>query len=509
MNLEVELKLAIRREALDQARAHPSLEPLRDGTERTLTLSTTYYDTRGCALRSHGVALRMRRVDEHWVQSVKGAGGAHAGMHRREEYEWPVTSPRIDRPKLATTPWAAVFAGSVPLQPLFRTEIVRVEQPLRFSDGTRAVLCFDRGRVRAGRRQLPLCEIEIELVEGDLRRLYEAALALAADLPLSIASASKAQRGYELALSIARQPVRAAPVELRGNMGVPTALAALGAECLGQVGSNAESIAVGVGDDFLHQLRVGVRRLRSLLRLVERELGNEAIDALVAELRWLGGELGPARDWDVFATDSVATALAAIHDVRLRKDAGRLRYRVTRTRGMRRKAANAAIASGRFTRLMLSAGLLFASLQSGVYGAGATGRDARTFEREMLGEQAHKLRKRGKRVRTAPPAERHRVRIAAKKLRYTAEFFAPLFSSRRAGGYVKRLAKLQGVLGTLNDMATAQRLIDEIAPPSATPAHLAHAAGVLRGWTAAIVRHEAAAIGKAWKSFKSVRAFWN
>ena len=95
-------------------------------------LSSTYYDTPEGELRKQGIALRVRTVDGRWIQTVKGAGDAHAGMHRRAEYEWPIASPRVDRDKLATTPWASVFAANAALlEPRFRTEIVRMEQRTR------------------------------------------------------------------------------------------------------------------------------------------------------------------------------------------------------------------------------------------------------------------------------------------------------------------------------------------------------------------------------------------
>jgi triphosphatase len=256
-------------------------------------------------------------------------------------------------------------------------------------------------------------------------------------------------------------------------------------------------------------LRVGMRRLRSLLRLVERVAGKETVDPLVVELRWLSTLLGPARDWDVFGTQTLATILPHLAHPQLRREGGRLRYRVTRTRRRCHQAATAAVTSRRFTRLMLEAGLFFHALQGHAPATEAAAQNARGFARAILTQHATALRKRGKGLREASPAERHRARIAAKRLRYTAEFFAPLFAQRRARAYVKTLAKLQGVLGQLNDIATAQRLLDEIVPAGGTGATLAHAAGMVRGWTAAAETYEPARIGRAWKSFTQLKPFWS
>jgi triphosphatase len=223
-------------------------------------------------------------------------------------------------------------------------------------------------------------------------------------------------------------------------------------------------------------------------------------------MRWLGATLGPARDWDVFATHTLSGILPHLADPSLRKDGGRLRYRVTRMRTRLRKEAIAAVTSTRFTLLMLRAGLYLLALQRPTGAPDAAGQSARAFAREMLTRHSASLRKRGKGLRAATPARRHRARIAAKRLRYAAEFFMPLFTQRRAREYVKALAHLQGVLGQLNDIATAQGLVDRIAPPGA-PAP--HAAGMVRGWAAAAAGYEAARIDKAWKSFARFKPFWN
>ena len=205
------------------------------GRTRTTQLASTYYDTAKAELRAAGVALRVRRDGRRWVQTVKGEGSVTAGLHTREEYEWPIGSARIDGRKLLETPWRAMFASTAPrLKPIFKTHFARTTQPLRFADGTRATLCLDRGEIRAGHRRASLAEIELELVEGRAERLYELALALAADLPVTVALDSKAERGFALAHPIAPQPVRARMVCVARDSRLGTALAGVAADCLRQ-----------------------------------------------------------------------------------------------------------------------------------------------------------------------------------------------------------------------------------------------------------------------------------
>ncbi|HEY7943856.1 MAG TPA: CHAD domain-containing protein [Casimicrobiaceae bacterium] len=505
MATEVELKLAATPAALAAARRHRAIAAASAGRARTTAIVSSYYDTPSNDLRDRGVALRLRHRGSRWLQTVKGDGIAVAGVHRRAEYEWPLQRARLDPGKLATTPWAALFAAvGGRLNPVFTTEVSRTEQPLAFDDGTRATLCFDRGIVRAGRRRAALCEIEVELIDGDARRLYELALALCADIPLTLAHWSKADRGYALARPRPRRPVHAGRVMLAPDIAAPRALAAIAADCLAQIGGNAEPLRGGRDGEFLHQLRVGVRRLRSLLKLAAREESTPEIASLDAALRGLGDVFGPARDWDVFATGTLAAIAPHLSDPQLRRVFGRLRSRATRQRRLHQVAAQTAAGSQRFTCLLLALGRYCAALGL----AAPEAPKASALARAALERGDRRLRKCGKRLRDADAAGRHRVRVAAKKLRYSAEFFAPLFRHAGAKAYIGALAELQRSLGQLNDMAAATRLLDELAPPAGGSVELAHAAGIVRGWIAATSAHELARMAKAWREFAKAKPFW-
>ena len=303
---EIELKLTAPPDAIAAVRAHPAVAAARRGPMRTTEMLSTYYDTPQRELAAAGVALRVRKAGRRWLQTVKGNGEAAAGLHRRSEFEWRLSAPRVDAAKLATTPWRKLFAEHARRwRPLFATAFRRSAQPLSFPDGTRATLCLDVGEIRAGRRQQPLTEIELELAEGDPTRLFELATALVTDLPARVTIASKAQRGYALAAQAPIEPRRAQDVALEPDIAVGKALARIGAECIAQVEANAEGMLASVDPEFLHQLRVGWRRLRSLLKLAALLMPPEKLEPIEEELRWVGAVLGPARDYDVFAAETL------------------------------------------------------------------------------------------------------------------------------------------------------------------------------------------------------------
>jgi CHAD domain-containing protein len=282
---------------------------------------------------------------------------------------------------------------------------------------------------------------------------------------------------------------------------VGKALASVGADCIAQIEGNAEGVLASDDPEFLHQLRVGWRRLRSLLKLAALIVPREKIAPIEDELAWVGAALGPARDYDVFATETLR-ALAA--QFRGDREIARLRARVTRRRRLARDAARELLATTRFQQLLLALGAFLVEVeQSSPADAGL----ARDWIRPLLQDRDRKLRRRTRHIHRLDSTERHRGRVAAKKLRYAAEFFRGLFPSKRTEAYIAALAKLQGSLGRLNDMAVANRLVSEILPAPAEPG-LAQALGIARGWLAASATPELKRLRELRRRFAQCAPFW-
>jgi inorganic triphosphatase YgiF len=502
---EVELKLIAPADVLSAVRAHPAVAAVARGHARTTRMVSTYYDTPKRDLAAAGVALRLRRAGGRWLQTVKGNGDAAAGLHRRAEFEWRLAAPRLDPEKLSRTPWRKLFArNDEKYRRVFATDVRRSLQPLAFADGTRATLCLDVGEIRAGRRRAAVSEIEVELERGDPARLFELASALAADLPVRVAHASKAERGYALAAQETPAPRRARDVVFEPDSTPQAALAAIGADCIAQVETNAAGMLAASDPEYLHQLRVGWRRVRSLLKLAALVAPADRIAPLEQELRALGAVLGPARDCDVFALETLPKVAA---EFRGERDIARLRARA----GVRRRRlsglARDTVATPRFQQLLLALGAFFAAIARAPVDVSMPV-PAREWIRPVLEARHRSLRKRAKHVHRIGAAERHRARVAAKKLRYAAEFFASLFPGTRARAYVAALSKLQSVLGRLNDLEVAAKLTDELAPREGTDVGTAHASGVVRGWLAASLATELKRLRDTQRAFRKCAPFW-
>lgn len=500
---EIELKLSAPVEVLAALRAHPALCAVAAGRWRTVRLSSVYYDTPARELCAAGVALRLRRNGARWLQTVKGEGDAVAGVHRRAEFEWPLTGARLDPGKLADTPWRKLFARTEgQYRRVFATEVRRSLLPLSFADGTRATLCFDVGEIRAGRRRRPLNEIEVEIEHGDALRLFELADRLATDLPLRVLHATKAQRGYALADGGAPEPRRAREVALAPDMTPQAALASVGFECVAQIGINAEAMLISEDPEYLHQLRVGWRRLRSLLQLA-RPLLAEAPD-IEQDLRWLGSVLGPARDSDVFALETLPEVAA---EFRAQRGLITLRGRATRHRRHLARVARDAVATPRFQRLLLALGSYLALLDRAPAPAEVPAL-ARDWIGPVLQQRHDKLLRRSRHIGRILPAERHRARVASKNLRYAAEFFSSLFPGKRGAAYIVALSKLQSVLGRLNDLEVARKLLDELGPVEAGAAQSAYASGIVLGWLGARGAPALKRLRSAHRAFAKCEPFW-
>jgi CHAD domain-containing protein len=323
--------------------------------------------------------------------------------------------------------------------------------------------------------------------------------------------ASKAERGYALATGAHPTPRRAARIELSPDASLEEALTVILEACLEHVLANIEPAREGVDPEGVHQLRVALRRTRAALRLFRSALPVDSARAFESELRWLAGELGPARDLDVFLGDRLEPLAARFpYDPSLKRllDAAReLRERAY-------DRVRAALDSPRASAVLLALGGWLVARAwrtpddpeaAARLAAPAAARAADLLERRLA-----KVRKRGRQLAQRTPEERHRLRIELKKLRYAGEFLQSLFPGARSERMLRRLAALQDTLGALNDVAMAERLLHAIQEQMGrewTP-QLERAAGFVTGWIGQEAEHRLAHLGKEWQRLRKLKPFW-
>ena len=203
MHKETEIKLRVSRETLAALREHPLLKKRnKSGWERH-DLSNQYFDTPERELAQAKVALRIRRDGDQVIQTMKTRGQSVAGLSERNEYNWDLPKAKLDLKKLEGDFWPEQLAelDKKTIKPLFSTDFVREKAEIAWGRGKAKVVieaALDLGQVVAGKLKEEICELELELREGEPAALLELAAELAATLPLMPCDISKAERGYRL-----------------------------------------------------------------------------------------------------------------------------------------------------------------------------------------------------------------------------------------------------------------------------------------------------------------------
>lgn len=469
MTTEIELKFRIPPDRLAAVR-----RAVATASARAERFAAVYVDTPGDALAHAGVALRLRREGPVWAQTLKAEGSS--AMQRLEHNvalgEAP-SPPALDLRRHDGTEAGAALrrvlaqAGEDALTERYATEITRTWRVLRHG-GARIEVALDEGHIRAGQRSLPVCEIEFELLQGPPQALLDLAARWVDRFGLVLDVRSKSERGHLLAADrLASPPAQVGALRLSPQASPAQALAAMLANTLRPVLANASVLAddtmaaaVAAEPEYLHQLRVGLRRLRSVMRVFgamaspsgDARAAGRLVDGVPVDggpasaLAALFDQLGVARDQDVMAEwlwpalrAAGAPAFAEVVDPRAPAPvdvAALLRARATQ----------------RLWLAALAAGLAPAEPPAGLPARRPplTPALARPLQRLL-----RQVQRDAGRFAELNDAGRHRLRRRVKRLRYCAEAIAALWPARAAAATLKRLQQAQALLGVYNDTVVA------------------------------------------------------
>ncbi|UXN60187.1 CYTH and CHAD domain-containing protein [Phyllobacterium zundukense] len=506
--VEIELKLRAPPGSLDRIRTSPVLQQDCRNKGMIRRLETTYYDTADHKLFGAGISLRVRRSGKVLVQTIKRM--SVDDPLTRQEWEAPVKTLAPDLGALPVSEIDGIFDRIAvdQLVPIFVTRVRRHRVTVDVSEGQIEV-AFDDGVIEAGSQRKPLCEVELELKQGRAAALYQLGLGLMDISPLCLETQSKSARGYALALGIDPRAVKAASSNLDSKDTVDEGIAKLLSSCQQQILANLSPAENGGEPQGVHQLRVALRRLRTVLYLLRRELETPSLQALDAEARRFAQTLGPARNWDVFIKSTLAdiekTNLPDIEFSRLRDACEPF---LDQSYGMVRDG----IAAAQTNRFLLSLGLVIErkSWRTEVTSEGLRrlAEPLTKFASNLLDRIEQKALKRGRHFRHLRPEARHKLRLTLKKLRYATEFFLPLFANRGSTGkYLKQLSRLQDVLGEANDIRTSRTVLSNIQDRAESP-DLHRAIGAVIGWQGHREMTSASQLNDRWGKFKRTAQFW-
>jgi triphosphatase len=454
---ETELKFQIPARSLAAVK-----QAIATKTARTVALQARYFDTPDQRLATQRVALRMRREGAQWVQTVKALG---PNAMVRLEHEVRLDSSE-DKPPLDTARHAGTDAGNAlaaalgdragSSQLVFETRVLRTLRLVRHA-GALVEVALDVGDVIAGERQQPLCELEFELKRGPIDGLLSLAARWVKQHGLWLDVRSKAERGLRLARATgAGSSAQSDRPALTPDMSGDAALRAMVGACLAQILQAAAAVADGAKEaEHLHQLRVGLRRLRCVLRVFGD--GSSAADPNWGPaLAKLFNRLGSTRDRNVFALTvfpalrAAGAPLAELPPDACDDDPGK------------------AVRGFACTELLLK-------LLGFVHGAAtrAPG-DGDAEAPRLLSLLQPRLRRLRRQLRTdadrfldLDDTLRHRCRKRLKRWRYSLEFAAPLYTAKAMKRNLARVREAQEILGRYNDLSTAEQAFLALAPHDA------------------------------------------
>jgi triphosphatase len=504
---EIELKLLVDADRLADFSNAPVIVANARNKGSRKHLKAVYYDTPKRALQRNGLSFRVRQSGASFTQTVK----AEFGNDPLRRGEWEASVPSLAPDVALALPFIPdklrADLERHPLEAVFTTDIRRHQRIVDLPSGT-VEIAFDHGQLKSGDRSMPVSEIELELKTGSPSAIYELALRLAEHGPARPSIRSKSSRGFDLAADTPPAARRPRKLRLDPSASLDEAFATILRACLHHLLQSLPAAEDGRDSEGIHQLRVALRRLRSALDLMRSVVSLSKLDLLRSEAKWLAQNLSAAREWDVFQQETlrvVAQGCPAIAGF----DA--LEAAVEQRRATSYDKVRQVLADRRASYFLIGLGgwIEARGWRSDVAPEhlAQLAEPAINFAQRILSAQHAKVLKRGRRFKSRSPEELHRVRLAAKRLRYVADFLLPLYGQRKsAKRFSKGLADLQQELGLYNDMATTASLLADVGTESSGSST---AAAAIAGWQAHAMVGVEPRLKKAWSNFVRTKVPWS
>lgn len=468
---EVELKLALAVDQQARFLRHPLLKQAVD--RRLDTLDSIYYDTEDLALRRRGIALRVRRRGRDWLQTVKLAGISTAGLSSRSEWETPYEG-HFDFScieQAAVREWLQRPKRLARIVPICETRFRRVTW--RFSAAPGAVLLtLDRGWIVAAGRREAISEVELELAGAPVQAIFGLASEIARRVTLTPSALSKAERGYRLHTAAPQTPVKAETIALTADMPPFEAFRRIALSSLEQLQQNHAGAMEGANQQYIHQIRVAMRRLRAALRMFAPILPEQFADSLRGPLSALMERLDSAQRLDAVLGEIVDPVLNALPDEpRLPVLAGKI--------AVGQRSANARtiawLAAPEYGRALLTVLERLHQLAP----ANRTMIPLLRFATQRLNHLVRELKKLAAAAKIADPESLHAFGVGVRRLHRALEMCSSLAAPGRLRRVLKRLAAIEDPLIRLDELTEAGALLVEC---SADDPRLREAVTLIGGW---------------------------
>ena len=466
--------------------------------------TATYYDTGDHALHRRALALEVRRSGRQFVQTVihDPGGNLVAG-------QWvdPIRGARPDPAAPHAQSAIGTDLAAADLHPVFAVRIARSSFRLSPLEDTEIEVAIDLAEIRAvGGATETLHIIDLTLKRGEGAALWDVALRLLELITCRIEPLCVAGRGFRL-LVPEEKPVaqNGHATALEADMTFDAALQQIGRSLIASLLRN-ETQALAGSPEGVHQMRIAVRRLRSLLSAVRAMLPQDHFAWANGVLRWLGSALGPVRNLDVFDDALLKPVSGALKGER---DLARLATAARRRRKVAHERACEAIRSARYTASLMRLARWFEA--RAWRDQPVSEKSARLVEPlsdvapALLRRLYRKARRRAKNFRDLGPPQRHKLRIALKQLRYATEFLDGIYDEDKVERFISRVRPLQDDLGYASDVRSAKALVAELGNGHAV---LERAGGIVIGWHDRGLAEAETRMLKHVRRFRDDKPFW-
>lgn len=467
-------------------------------------LDARYFDTATSCLQKEKIAYRIRREGEQWIATIKGGGVSSGGLHERQEWNVVVNDARPDITVFEDTDigqHVIELIGNQQLEPIVITKFERRTLDVMMSDGSQIEVAADQGTIVAGSKNTPILEIELELKSGQPSALLQLGTALAREYPLLPESDSKFYRGLKLAglASVSPPEVVNFPIDKKqlAGEGVGTILVELIAEFLV---AQQLFLAEPTQPKHVHELRISLRRLRSLLEFYGPLVDHKQYKYHQAELRKLGQILGELREVDVayaawkrcsegqFITSESKISLGDI---------------LAKQRLLEAEKVYGILHAGLTTPFLLDlwAMLMENKGQHRMEHHPTVGE----YSVSRLSNWLNTVTGQGKIIDWTAIENVHNLRLQIKKIRYAAEVLEPVLYE--IDQLILRMDILQNNLGLLSDATSTENLLRKIIKEN-TSRELHFQVGRVLGWQECEVLAVQGKLDKNWKKFYRAVQRW-
>ena len=476
---------------------------------RAQKIQTVYFDTPDGHLFQAGMTLRWRKLGNRKpVITLKMASHGGASIFERTEIEIPASPEGInldlfDR-AIADHIRNAIEGNTLVAryETNFRRKAALIKMPLSAFE-----IALDEGAFLVAGREWPLNELEIELKSGDWLEMVSLARDLVTKASLRLEMVSKSERCLILAGLRPKQRKPAQSLVAEG-MSLDTAMVIVLAEGLQHFIDHLQPFRDNADPRAVHQMRVGLRRLRAALKVFARAFPQASFAHYAARARELANGLALARECDAFRDLAFGYPLAHANAPADKRDLDESLKVLRET----------AYADAEQVINSAETSLFIIDLQSYIAKRGwrseigdeqlsALTLPAAEFAKATLDRLFKKAKKQGKALLEKTDEERHEFRITLKNLRYNAQFFTALFDHPKLyKAWNNALVQLQNSLGIHNDLSGAAAMLARLRILDQD--NFAQASGFVMGWYACQNEAADAKIEKQWRKVRNLPRFW-